>query len=207
MSDLNAIDTSKLETIASATSQRPHRDRWTTLTIWWRPEGEGGRRPFLAEIFGGSRIRGEVPRHRRRQYGSLQDALDFFDDSLLKDQVKEQARAWLAQHGARIVRGTAEREQRTIEPLGFMGARGLEGAIAWLYPDGDDRSEPWTQEARLAQFAHDFGVPARTVRHTLKGQKEGKELPSWANAFFVSLMFFDRVRFHEASGRPAGSVA
>lgn len=110
-------------------------------------------------------------------------------------------------------------EGRRPPVMQFTGKGGLLGALRWLYflddqegatlkRDGarlffaksDGATAPISESALADQFAEDFGVPSRTVRHALAQQREGKDLPSWCKAFLGALMWFDREAFHVGKG-------
>lgn len=92
MSDanLNAVNTSGLTVIGTATSKKPSSERWTTLTLWYRE----GRRPVLAEVYGGTTVPGEQNRRRRRVFANVEDALAFFEPGTLNNKVRRNALAW-----------------------------------------------------------------------------------------------------------------
>jgi hypothetical protein len=61
-----------LKVMATATSKRPGRQRWTTLTLY-QDQGEA----WVAEIIGGTEIAGEEHRVRRERFPALLAALDW----------------------------------------------------------------------------------------------------------------------------------
>jgi hypothetical protein len=197
MSQLNPtdIDVSGAEIVAFSSSDRPDTRHWTELAVFFRPSADG--RLFVARSEGCSRVEGQTTRRRAVYVGTLDRALEFFDDSELADAVRLQARDWLDRNLKRVA--TAVSRCRGA-PIGFLGQGGLIGALRWLYRD-DEGS--WNENVLAIALAQDFGVPARTVRESLKNEREGKELPSWCRAFIASLMHFDRAAFHAAAGRGA----
>lgn len=177
------VDVSNLERIAEASSWgADNRIRWTELAIFHRPRE---RRPFLAQSIGRTKVRGEVDFIRQRVAKSIEEACRLFDNSRLYDRIVEEAQAWLDKHPE-----AGGREPPVIQ---FDGAGGLRHALLWLYP----ASSVETSDIHLAKlFEADWGVPARTVTHTLQQQREGREMPSWCKAFLGALQHFDRDAFH-----------
>lgn len=194
---LNTIDLSRFVTVCDVSSQRDvNAARWTELRIVHRPDD---RRPFLCEIVGMSTVPGEQNRRRRRVFADLQSCFEFFDPGALADLAYEQAQKWQERYIARQPRKKADAEpigeavkriMPRAQPDIWDGDGGIVGAIAWLYDDVDD-----TQGVVQAMFERDFGVPARTLRHSIKTVSEGGGLPSWAAAFILAMPFFDRERF------------
>lgn len=150
--------------------------RWTELRVWYR---QGERRPFLAEVCGFSTFAGEVPRVRQRVAKTTAEALAFFESSDLTEEVAKQVQAWEDKRAAGRARDR------------FTGAT-LREALQWLY--GDNK----TDGALSVRFEAAWHVPARTVRHSLKQEAEGKDLPSWCNAWLVALAMFYRSDLRES---------
>lgn len=197
------IETDGLERIAWASSESENRPtfgvagrRWTELGLYFRP---GERYPFLAEVVGRSTVAGEQDMRRQRQGKSIAAACMLFDHaSRLTDQVVEQVQAWLEMRGARTD-AAAGVTGRPAPVIRWNGAGGLRGALEWLYGDQGDGAE-LTEGGLSMLFEKDWGVPARTVRHTLQNEKAGASQPdggrpSWCNAFLGALQHFDREAF------------
>lgn len=196
------IDTSNLQRIAFATSAGSGASRWTDLALFYRP---GERRPFVAESWGRTREVNEREFHRQRVAKTIDEALNHFDNSRLSDDMRTQAQAWedscpfdpAALNGAPAAAGAGR--GRGPAAIRFDGAGGLLGALRWLYRiDG-----AITDSALSTLIETDWGVPARTVRHALAGERVAdSELPSWCKAFVGALQHFDRDAFL-ATRRPA----
>lgn len=183
MDKQSLIRTADLERIAFVSSHGPDNlIRWTELGLYHRPRE---RRPFVAESIGRTKVRGEVEFRRQRVGKSIEEVCRVFDNSRLHDQIIEQAQAWLDTQPT-----LAATEPPSIQ---FDGAGGLRGALLWLYP----AATVDTSDLHLAKlFEKDWGVPERTIRHTLAQQRDKKELPSWCLAFIGALQHFDRAAFH-----------
>jgi hypothetical protein len=182
-------DTSRMERIAFASSHGPDNQlRWTELALYYAPEGIRPSHPgrkFVSESIGATKVRGEVEFRRQRAGKSIEEVSRVFDNSRLHDEIVEQAQAWLDKHPE-----IAGREPPEIQ---FDGAGGLRGALLWLYPAATRE----TSDLHLAKlFEKDWGVPERTVRHTLKQETDKQALPSWCLAFLGALQHFDRDAFH-----------
>lgn len=197
----NMIDVSGAEIVAHVTSDRPGVSHWTELGVFFLPGVDG--RVFVARAEGCSRVPGQTTRRRTVYVGTLDRALEFFDDGDLKDALVIQAkdwddrnRDWPTKAADAINQLRAEEAGRKVHaggPKGYVGDGTLIDALRWLY---DPIREQIVSDNNLVDaFAGDFGVPARTVRESLKNQKDGKKLPSWAGAFVGSLMHFDRGAF------------
>ncbi len=50
---------------------------------------------------------------------------------------------------------------------------------------------PNTEGALSVACERDFGIPARTVRHSIAAQASGKDLPPWARAWLQVLRLVD----------------
>jgi hypothetical protein len=184
------IDTGRLERIAWATSnQAPGTDeaplRWTELGLYYR---HGERRPFLAESIGASAVEGEAQFRRQRVGKSIDEVSRLFDNSRLADEIALQVDAWAMANPSRAVPMAAP-------VIAWNGEGGLRGALDWLYPLTVGGHVP-TEAGLAIMFEADWGVPTRTVRHTLKQERDGVELPSWCKAFLGALQHFDREAFH-----------
>lgn len=184
------IKTKDLDRIAFATSKPPSapvaalQQRWTELAVYYRP---GERRPFVAETLGETLVSGEQTFRRQRVGKTWDEVARLFDNSRLTDEVTKQVQAWLDAHPA--VETPAPRIQ-------FDGNGGLIGGLRWLYEPV--RAEVVSDNNLVDQFAEDWGVPSRTVRHQLKQEKDGAGLTPWVKAFIGALMHFDREAFHAA---------
>lgn len=192
------IDVSGADVVAFASSDRQGARQWTELGVFFIPSADG--RVFLARAEGCSRVEGQTTRRRAVYVGTLDRALEFFDDSELADAVRLQARDWLDRNLKRVEEAVGRCRGA---PIGFLGAGGLLGALRWLYRDEE---ASWNENVLSGALAQDFGVPARTVRDALQKEREGNELPSWCRAFLASLMHFDRAAFHAAAGRAGASL-
>lgn len=183
MPEQSFIDVAKLEQIAEASSFGvDNQIRWTQLGLYYRP---GNRRPFVAESLGKTKVRGETEFRRQRAGKSIEEVCRLFDNSRLHDEIVEQAQAWVAAH--------PEITAKEAPSIQFDGAGGVRGALLWLYPAASQE----TSDIHLAKlFEADWGVPARTVTHTLQQEREGKDPPSWCKAFLGLLQHFDRDAFH-----------
>jgi hypothetical protein len=183
------IDTSGMQRIAHASSDDGQAIRWTELSLFYSPAGIRPSHPgrkFLAESVGASRFPGEREFKRQRVGKSIEEACRVFDNSRLHDQIIEQAQAWEDAH--------PQAERRKAPTIQFNGAGGLRGALLWLYP----QQSPEASDIKLAQLLEtDWGVPARTVTHTLRTERlTGGEVPTWCKAFLGALQHFDRDAFH-----------
>ncbi len=178
------IDTATMTPVAFATSRRGEdQQRWTELRLFYRT---GERRPWLAESIGRTEVDGEVDRPRQRVEKTLEAAANAFDRSSIAEEVIAEAQAWLDAQGTCAEDDPAP----ALRSTAFDGAGGLLGALRWLY--GDDK----TDAGLSLDFERDWGVPARTVRHSIKQQADGSDLPSWCNAWLGALQHFDREAFH-----------
>lgn len=185
----NFIDTSGLERIAFVSSnESDERLRWTELAVYLRP---GERRPFLAESIGKSVVPNEQEFRRQRVGKTPAEAMVLFDNSRIADAVMQQVEDWEDRQSPAV--------SMPAPVIQWDGQGGLIGALRWLY--GPVQAEVVTDNNLVDQFAGDFGVPSRTVRHSLKQQKDGKELPSWCLAFLGALQHFDREAFHATRRR------
>jgi hypothetical protein len=176
------IDVGQLERIAWVSSNRGDAPlRWTELGLYYR---HGERRPFVAESIGASAVEGEEQFRRQRVGKSIEEVSRLFDNSRLADEIALQVDAWTMANPSRAV--------PTAAPvIAWDGKGGLRGAIGWLYDNVGA-----TDAAMALWFEKDWGVPERSVRHTLKQERDGQDLPPWCKAFLGALQHFDREAFH-----------
>lgn len=169
------------ERIAHASSERvggfgPRRDRWTEIGIWF--DHSGGRKPWLVEIAGMTRVEGETNRHTRFAAGTLERAIKFIDtDGSLGTLVAIDAHEWADAHRATIqnARGKA---------VSFADDA---AALAWLYGQPDDGHTGYAK-----MLAQDTGAGESTVRMALAAGRDVK-IPLRA-----LLPFLDRDAFRRA---------
>jgi hypothetical protein len=202
------LDTSAGESVAFVSSDREGVSHWTELEILYLPSADG--RCYFAEARGCTRREGQTTRRRAVYVGTIGRALDFYDNGDLKDGLTIAAKDWLDRNAGRAeadIRKLREAEAGDqppavsgAAPAGFLGQGGLKGALRWLYEDQRERVVDVRDSNLVDAFAEDFGVPARTVRHSLKQERDGGDLPSWCKAFIASLMHFDREAFRAAKG-------
>ena len=187
-----AINISQTEAfiIGFATSAAPGRNRWTELAVYSLPDASG--RAFLSEITGRSSLPGEATRRKRVYVGTIERALEFFDDdSDLAESVRISARDWHDRNADRVKADVlaqreaerASREARKPPAAGYQGTTLLQ-LVSWLYGDA--------QAGKAARLAEDFGVPRRTVAHALDQEQAGEGLTGWAKAFVSAMRWFDR---------------
>jgi hypothetical protein len=189
MGEQTATRTAGMERIAFASSHGPQNMiRWTELALYHAPNGVVPAHPgrkFFATAIGKTKVRGEQEFYRERRGRSIEEVSRLFDNSRLHDEIVSQAQAWIDAHPEFL-----KLEPPTIQ---FNGAGGLRGALLWLYPAATSEAS----DRRLAVlFEADWGVPVRTVTHTLSQEEDGLALPSWCKAFLGALQHFDRDAFH-----------
>lgn len=185
------------EEIAFVSTQRRGQPRWTELAIVYAPQADG--RCFWSQISGLSTMQGEATRQRAVYVGTIERALELFDqDSDATQALRVQALDWQDRNPERAktdvltlraVEGIAPNGPLATanQPDGYQGSTLLQ-AVHWLYGSA---------QAGMAQrLADDFGVPRRTVAHALDQEQSGQALTGWTKAFISSLRFFNRAAFH-----------
>lgn len=117
-------DTRGYERIAFASSERPDRNRWTELAVYYLAEGQP---PFIAEVVGDSRFSDEERRVKKNGGASVDQAMRLFDSSGLRDDVVEQVGRWLRERGGAPAAGERSPAMEELIEAAQAALRELEG--------------------------------------------------------------------------------
>ncbi len=195
---ITSDDLRVLPVIAHVTGRTPEKKVWTELAVHYRA---GHVRPFVAAVIGGvsdeaRRVENKVPRLRTMTAGTLDRALNWFEESHLRDALLAQVPLDAA---ARFPDREQERADAARIPLMPPGAKikmrvvgittdSVREAVTWLYPEPD-----LTDFALAKLMQRDFGIAERNVRNALSQERDGQPVTGvWVPPFLNAMKCFDR---------------
>lgn len=216
---ITSDDLRVLPVIAHVTGRTPEKKVWTELAVHYRA---GHVRPFVAAVIGGvsdeaRRVENKVPRLRTMAAGTLDRALNWFEESNLRDALldsvpadaavrfpdREQQRESAAvekairdviEHGAiagvRTACDRAADDMLTPIKMRVVGITtdSVREAVTWLYPEPD-----LTDFALAKLMQRDFGIAERNVRNALSQERDGQPVTGvWVPPFLNAMKCFDR---------------
>jgi hypothetical protein len=176
--------------VAEVSSQREGVDYWTVLRVYY---DDSLNQPYIGEIVGATSDPKGKEYVRRSNGKSIQSILKRFDPGQLSDELVVKCNAWKDQVAAQRREANLAIQSSVLSDADqFQTKAGVGGAMAWLYPDPS-----LSGNNRVERFASDFGIPARTVRHTLQSEGSGQPLTGWVKAFLRALRHFDRATMYQ----------